>query len=139
VLLHWSSNHIELKINNHLLRKFIKLYLSVMSTPDTHTYKRQVTQRDCLYSLLVDGDKGIEILLGEGENILYGAEEKYLSAIRLLQGWDDPSLTGSESNSFHVTEHSPTQDKDRAALLAVDIMQRAAKAEQNYLIQATQA
>ncbi len=42
-------------------------------------------------------------------------EEKYLSAIRLLQGWDDPSLTGNESNSCLVTEHSPTQDKDRAA------------------------
>ncbi len=51
-------------------------------------------------------------------------EEKYLSAIRLLQGWDDPSLTGSESNSCRVTEHSPTQDKDRAALQAVDIMQK---------------
>jgi len=51
-------------------------------------------------------------------------EEKYLSAIRLLQGWDDPSLADSESNSCLVTEHSPTQDKDRAALQAVDIMQK---------------
>jgi hypothetical protein len=51
-------------------------------------------------------------------------EEKYLSAIRLLQGWDDPSLTGSESNSCQLTEHSPTQHKDRAALQVVDIMQK---------------
>ncbi len=51
-------------------------------------------------------------------------EEKYLFAIRLLQGWDDPSLTGSESNSCRVTEHSPTQDKNRAALQVVDIMHK---------------
>ena len=49
-------------------------------------------------------------------------EEKYLSAIRLLQGWDDPSLADSENNSCQLTVESPTQDKDRAALQAVDIM-----------------
>jgi hypothetical protein len=60
-----------MEIYTHLLKKFLKAYLSVMSTPETHT-ERQATQHDCLSSLLVDGDKGIEILLGEGENILYG-------------------------------------------------------------------
>jgi ribosomal protein S15P/S13E len=33
-------------------------------------------------------------------------------------------LTGSESNSCQLTEHSPTQDKDRAALQVLDIMQK---------------
>jgi hypothetical protein len=72
MLVHCSSNHVEMKVQTHLLRKLIKLFLSVMSTPETHT-ERQATQRDCLSSLLVDGDKGIKIILGEGENILYGA------------------------------------------------------------------
>lgn len=51
-------------------------------------------------------------------------EEKYLSAIRLLQGWDEPSLADSESNSCQLTADSPRQDKDRAALQTVDIMQK---------------
>jgi len=52
-------------------------------------------------------------------------EEKYLSAIRLLQGWDDPSLKEeSESNSCQLTEESPPWLKEKASLQMVDIMQK---------------
>ena len=51
-------------------------------------------------------------------------EEKYLSALRLLQGWDDPSLADSEANSIQLTEHSSDQEMDRAALHALDNMQK---------------
>ncbi len=42
-------------------------------TAETHS-KRQATQHGCLPSVLGDGDKGIEIVYGEGKNILYGAD-----------------------------------------------------------------
>ena len=53
-------------------------------------------------------------------------EEKYLSAIRLLQGWDDPSLSNKEQvevNNSHIMTDSSHTDDSKAALTAVDIMQ----------------
>ena len=53
-------------------------------------------------------------------------EEKYLSAIRLLQGWDDPSLSNKEQvevNNSHIMTDSSHTDDSKAALAAVDIMQ----------------
>jgi hypothetical protein len=41
--------------------------------PERHA-KRQVTQHGSLPSLLDDGDKGIQIVYGEENNILYWAE-----------------------------------------------------------------
>jgi hypothetical protein len=43
------------------------------SLTQTHT-KRQADQHDCLSSLLGDEEKGVEIVYGEGKNILYWAD-----------------------------------------------------------------
>ncbi len=41
---------------------------------ETHT-KRQVTQHNCLFSLMGNGDKWIEILYGEEKNTLVAARQ----------------------------------------------------------------
>ncbi len=40
----------------------------------TYNTKRQVTQHGCLPGLLGDGDKGFEIVYGEGKKYLYWAD-----------------------------------------------------------------
>ncbi len=42
--------------------------------PSETQTKRQTTQHGCVPILLVDGDRGIEIVYGEEKNILYKAD-----------------------------------------------------------------
>ncbi len=65
-------------------------------TRDTWETHRQAAQNGCLPSLLVDGDKGIEIVYIEEKNILYWADKH-----------NEPTKEGPNFHLYSLSHHLP--------------------------------